>query len=271
MAQLIRKYNAGDRIVVSDWLRAHGTGDLEESPEEVARRAAEQALREAEALRNQMETQLAEAQRQIEALIAEAENTAQTLQAEAQAQGYEDGYKQGLVDGQTTFDGQVADIVTQLQAIVAELGLQRQVALSGIEVEAATLSLAVAEKVVGHVAQTHKPLIDHTVHRALSEISVEGPFVVKAHPDDCAFLTKFWQTGSPRRPDAPDGWRLVADESVPPGGCILVCGPTTVDARLKTQLGNIGVGLQLALPAPDSEDIETDAMGEPPAADDIDL
>jgi len=271
MSQLIRKYNSGKHIVVSDWLRTHGTEDLQESPEEKARRAAEQALQEAEQLRNQMEAQLAEAQRQIETLIAEAEQNALALQAEAQAQGYEDGYKQGLADGQSRFDAKVADTTTQLQAIVAELGLQRQVVLGNLEVEAATLSLAIAEKVVGHIAQTYQPLIDHTVHRALAELAVEGPFVVRAHPDDCAFLTQFWQSGSPNRPSTPEGWRLVADADVPPGGSILVCGSTTVDARLKTQLGNIAAGLQLALPTPVSQDTETDASGTEPAADDIAL
>ncbi|MBI1293870.1 hypothetical protein GC175_02780 [bacterium] len=271
MAQLIRKYNAGKHIVVSEWLRNHGTEDLQESPEVKARHAAEQALQEAEQLRNQMESQLAEAQRQIETLIAEAEQNAIALQAEAQAQGYEDGYKQGLADGQSTFDAKVAGTATQLQSILAELGQQRQVALANIEVEAATLSLAIAEKVVGHIAQTHQPLIDHTVHRALAELAVEGPFVVRAHPDDCAFLTQFWQSGSPNRPYTPEGWRLVADAAVPPGGCILVCGATTVDARLKTQLGNIAAGLQLAFPTPVSEDIETDDSGIEPIADDIAL
>lgn len=271
MAQLIRKYNAGKHIVVSDWLRTHGTEDLQDSPEVKARHAAEQALQEAEQLRNQMESQFAEAQRQIETLINEAEQKAIALQAEAQAQGYEDGYKQGLADGQSKFDATVANTVTQLQAIVAELGLQRQAALDNIEVEAATLSLAIAEKVVGHIAETHQPLIDHTVHQALAELAVEGPFVVRAHPDDCVFLTQFWQSGSPNRPSTPEGWRLVADAAVPPGGCILISGATTVDARLKTQLGNIAAGLQLVLPAPVSEDAETNALGIEPAADDIAL
>lgn len=273
MSQLIRKYNAGDRIIVSDWLRAHGTSDLQEAPEELARRAAELALREAEQLRHQMQQQLAETQIQIQNLLAEAEQTAITIQATAQAQGYEDGFRQGLVDGQTKFDAKVAGIVTQLQAIAAELGLQRQVALTNVETEAATLSLAIAEKVVGHVACTHQPLIDYTVRRALAEISVEGPFVVRAHPDDCAYLAKFWQEGSPHRPDAPDGWRLVADPTVPPGGCILVCGPTTVDARLKTQMSTLAAGLQLVLPTPvpEPQTDETDTLAGEPIADNIDL
>ncbi len=275
MAQLIRKYNAGDRIVISDWLRHHGTADLQESPEELARLATEQALLEAEALRAQMQAKLDDTEQQVRDMLTEAQEEAISIQAAAQAQGYEDGYKQGIVDGQNKVEAAMAEVVSRVQSMLASLGAQRELALNAVELEVASLSLAISEKIVGHVAHVHQPLIDHTVHRALAGLTVEGPFVVRAHPDDCTFLAGFWQSGSPHRPDLRDGWRLVPDASIAPGGCILICGPTTVDAQLKTQLANVAAGLQLALPSslPNSETCPEDEESlerEPSLESDID-
>ena len=246
MSRLIRNYRSGDRVILSEWTREHGTGERHVSLEEMQRRTLEQSQRETDAVRQQAADLLAEAERQAAALLAEAQQQITTLQAEAQARGYEEGYKQGIADGQRKGEAALAADAASFQRALADLGMQREAILKNVENEVVTLALAIVEKIVGHIAHTHRPLIAHTVHRALDELAALGPFTLRVHPADRAFLERFWQEAEANGTDPGVEWELVGDPTIERGGCLLLCGPSTVDARLSTQLKAIVEGLQVA-------------------------
>ena len=51
--------------------------------------------------------------------------------------------------------------------------------------------------------------------------------------EDVARLAGRWpKNGKPE-------WELVGDERIAPGGCLVTCGASTVDARSETQIGLI--------------------------------
>jgi flagellar assembly protein FliH len=242
MARLIRNYNAGERITLSEWTREHGTALSGDSPEEVQKQAIEQARQQVEEMRRQLDAQLAQIDARSAAILDDAQIQAVTLQAEAQAKGYEAGYKQGLADGQQKMDVAMGRAVAQIAQILDEVASQRSATLAGVEAEVVALSLAIAEKIVGQIATTHEALIVHMVNRAMAELPTVGPLLLRIHPDDSPILERFWME-THKSDEHVNGWRLVPDPQIERGGCLIVCGSTTLDARLSIQLDNIAKGL----------------------------
>lgn len=242
MSRLIRKYNAGERVTLSEWTREHGTAQSGDSPEEMQKQAMEQERQRLEQLRLQLDVELAQIEAQSAAILDNAQIEAMTLQAEAQAKGYEAGYKQGLVDGQQKMDMALASVTAQMQQILDEVASQRSTTLAAVEGEIVALSLAIAEKIVGEIARTHEETIVHMVDRAIVELPNLGPLLLRVHPDDSVILEKHWQDEHKNNERAIE-WRLVPDPRIERGGCLVVCGSTTIDARLSTQLENIAKGM----------------------------
>lgn len=242
MTRLIRNYQSGSQIVLSDHLRHHLAkgGNTEIGDAELARRLRQQAeerLAEAEQV-------LAAAQRQAEKIVQEAEEEQVVARAAAQAAGYEEGYTQGVAEGRAVGEQMLVGGIEEVQAVLAQLSAERARLLLDAEHEAATLALAVAEKVIGSLARTNRELIIHTVNRALSELAITGPFALRVHPTDAAYLEQAWQ--APQTVDDEQSWKLIADPTIAPGGCVVLCGPASVDARLSSQLRTIVNGLALS-------------------------
>lgn len=242
MSRLIRTYQAGGQVVLSDSVRARSGSDYfnQRAAEEQAR---QEALAQAVENRRKAAALLQQAQAEADRLLAEAQAQLQTAQAEAQAQGYEEGYSRGLAEGQTAAETAAASGIQQVQALLAEVSTTRQALLHGAEDQLATLAMAIAEKVIGQLSQSERDTILQMAQRALHELSVTGPFQIWVHPQDEAILQAHWQQNPPLRGEF--AWTLRRDETIAPGGCLLQCGPTTVDARLSTQIKAIVHGLSL--------------------------
>lgn len=242
MTRLIRNYQDGSQIVLSDHLRRHlaDGGDAQIDDAELARQLrAEAEIRLAEAA-----AALSRAQAEADALRRRAEEEIAIRQAEAQAKGFEAGYQQGIAEGLAVGEQAFVEGVAEVQAVLEAIGQERSRLLLHAEQEVASLAMAIAEKVVGRLAQESRELILHTVNRALDELTISGPFTLRVHPDDAAYLERSWQ-GVDSRGEAYD-WKLAPDPTIEPGGCLLICGPSRVDARLSSQLKSILNGLALA-------------------------
>jgi|GEM_PF-2452454 len=254
MTHLIRNYQAGSQIVLSEHLRHHLAegGDMQISEAELARQLRVQA----EEMAAQASVTLANARKEADALLQKAQEEVAVLQAEAQARGFEEGYQQGIADGRAVGEQSLASAVEDVQAVLLSVQNERTHLLLQSEHEVASLALAIAEKIVGRLGQEQKELITWTVNRALNELTITGPFSLRVHPDDAAYLDQAWSGVNS------DGetyaWKLVPDAEIEQGGCVLVCGPATVDARLSSQLRSIIDGLALTDYRLDNEDREAD-------------
>lgn len=259
MTRLIRKYHSGGQIVLSDHLRDHlakgGTVEIDDL--ELTRRLRE----EAEARLAQADKILAAARRQAEKIIEEAEEQRTIAHAEAQAAGFEEGYTQGFAEGQSIGEQTLVEGIGEVQSLLERIAHERAHLLLDAEREAAMLAVAVAEKTVGALAQSNRALIIHTVNRALNELAVTGPFALRVHPDDAAYLEQTWH--APEKNGESQSWRLLPDPEIAPGGCVVICGPASVDARLSSQLKTIVNGLALSDYQVDGEEDNDDTA--PPA------
>lgn len=240
MPRLIRKYHAGGQIVVTEALRRKVAAG-QPINDDIDR--LDRALNEAEAMRSQAQQMLAHAQTQADHIVAEAKERAVALQAEAQAQGFQEGYEQGIKEGRTAGEQALSHVIQEMRLLLDSIRQQRLQVLGHAEQETVHLALAVAEKIIGPIACEHQDVIEHNVARALAELGETGPFALRVHPQDAAHLRPRWHSQGP--PIDEDEWKLIEDESIEPGGCILLCGPATIDTRLSIQMKAIVEGLGL--------------------------
>ncbi|HRJ45236.1 MAG TPA: FliH/SctL family protein, partial [Caldilineaceae bacterium] len=241
MSRLIRNYQAGGQIVLSDHLRHYlaDGGEAQIDDAELTRRLRHQA----EAMVAEAAESLRQAQAKAAALLRNAQDEVIVLQAEAQARGYEEGYAIGVAEGRETGEQMLVAGIEEVQSLLSAIQTERAYLLSLAEMEVATLAMAIGEKVVGSLARQQKEMILHTVNRALNEVIITGPFSLRVHPDDVVYLEESWH--QVESGDEGHSWKLVGDPAIQPGGCMLTCGPATVDARLSSQLKSIVNGLAL--------------------------
>lgn len=259
MSRLIRNYQAGSQIVLSDQLRQYMAdgGQPQISDAELGRRLRQQA----EEMAMEAAQALAQAQAKARALLQDAQEDVLALQAEAQARGYAEGYGQGLSEGRQAGEKTLIGGIEEVQTLLYAIQSERTHLLLQAEEEVATLAVAIAEKVVGRLARQQREIIGQTVNRALNEVTISGPFALRVHPDDAAYLERAWRGADAVGEEY--SWKLLADPAIEPGGCLLTCGPASVDARLSTQLRSIVNGLALTNYRLESENDESEGRQAP--------
>lgn len=156
-----------------------------------------------------------------------AEAAAAQARVEGLARGYDEGYAAGRTAGQTAVQQQAA----QLEALAASLPL----ALRSAEVELTqaivALALAVARKVVHQTLQAQPESVVALVQDLLRrEPALQGEPRLLLHPADLELVAS--ALGAQLRGA---GWELRADEGLTRGGCTVIAGTGTYDARVETR------------------------------------
>ena len=126
--------------------------------------------------------------------------------------------------------GRVSALVRQLDGATAEYMARwsaRDVALTE-QLMAAAFELAEAVVACELRTRSDRPL---QVAKAALAALPTGPVVVRVHPDDEVFMREALAVGNTAA-----GATIVTDPAVGPGGCVVNCGGTTVDARVAEAL-----------------------------------
>ncbi|MCC7354020.1 MAG: hypothetical protein IT330_09700 [Anaerolineae bacterium] len=173
---------------------------------------------------------LEQAHAEAERILAEAQQQVKTIYQQAEAAGRQQGFEAGRAEGRAVAEAQAKQGAAHLQAVLNSVLEERVRILSGAESELVELALAVARKVIGDVATNNAEVISYMAHRAIEQLGQSGPFQIHLHPTDVQRLSAVWPKES--KPD----WKLVADERIAPGGCIVTCGAGQIDGRPDTQL-----------------------------------
>lgn len=209
-------------------IRRYRVVTAQEPPEDTG--LTEKGAERREAANGLTEALLAQARAEAERIVAEARQQAEAVRQQAAAAGRQQGFEAGFAEGRAAAEAQAAQEVARLHDLLNSILAERARILSGAEAELVDLALAIARKVIGDIAANHVEAVAYIVHQAVEQLGQTGPFQIHLHPADAQRLAAFWPTeGKP-------GWKLVPDERVAPGGCIVVCGAGQVDARLETQL-----------------------------------
>lgn len=187
------------------------------------------------------------ASQRAELTISDAEETGERMAVSAKESGYAAGYERGLAEGKKTghdsayedstrkFDERHANVVTQMERAIVEIHKIKENLRIKAEKDLLDFALLLATKLTFAVGRLYRESARENLVRALSLVSARTDLTIRVHPDDLASM----ETYAPSvlgKLDASDAVSIVADESLAPGGCLLMNDRTRVDATLETQV-----------------------------------
>lgn len=202
-----------------------------------------------EDIQTRCEEYLATTKEQVRQLLSEAASEASRICAEAETKGHRQGYEAGLKKAQVDFQTRVDDsakrqIAASLESVQASLtsaldGIQlhRERALREWEQAVVGLSLKIAERIVRQTLPRQPEIVPGLVQEALQLVGGAVRVQLRLNPEDVEFLrteaSEMWESLEARE------LKIVPDEKITRGGCVVQTLHGEIDARLETQLSRI--------------------------------
>lgn len=183
-------------------------------------------------------------------MIADAERRAAELTRDATAAGREAGYRAGYDAGceegragafreaAERFEANQADAAAALKRAVDELAAQRRDLLIAAEQNVLHLAIMIAKKLTFAVGTLHREAVLENLRESLRMVGTKSNVLIRANPIDVQTLETF-AADAARHVENSMMVRIVADESIAPGGCCVETERTAVDATLETQVNAI--------------------------------
>lgn len=191
-------------------------------------------------------------------LVAEAEERAKRLgeaaardaaraEGDARKAGFEkgrqEGFARGLAEGREKGNAeatkQVTDaassVVNTLVALVDDLEQRRSALLEECRREVLRLAMRVAERVVRREVTVDPSVLERTVTRAVELTAQKSDIDIHVNPADLDAVHRFLPDLARKFAGLRVG-RVMADDAVSRGGCILKSNEGTVDADIATQM-----------------------------------
>lgn len=218
------------------------------------------ARAEAEARLTQV---MAEAEARLAQALAEAQrwrDHALATEAEAQACGFAAGYAEGMTQGRAAGEAAAqAKMRAQVAQIAALAKAARTDLRAGIRAardDLAALCVAVARATIGEALRLDADLLARRVGLLLDEIDDATTAIVRVHPDDLPALQAHWPAAARARRSGERGLRLVGDDSLAPGDCVVEGHTRTFDARLNPMLDRVAAAFAALPPTPLPESMQ---------------
>ena len=172
------------------------------------------------------------ARQQAEKVLAQADAEADMRRQAALVAAEEErqaGYTRGLEEGRQAAMAQMTEVMVKARDDAADVRLQSKDA-------AIPLARKMAEKIVGSALKLHPQLIADIAAQALAASKPRsGQVTLRVNPDDLPLLEREHPKLVSRLSSAVD-LRLVADDKIGVGGCIIETPVARLDARLDAQL-----------------------------------
>jgi len=149
----------------------------------------------------------------------------------AREAGYQDGYRDGQVALEAFKENFARQMAAQFGALLANLdeqwsGLEEQMALA-----VTRTAVQLARQVVRHELDTRPEIVANVAQEAVGAIVLSARHLrVRVHPADHAHV----MAGAGEALKAREA-RLVADDNIEPGGCVVESDLGQVDARIGTR------------------------------------
>ena len=152
-------------------------------------------------------------------------------------EGYETGYRRGYDEGFEKGKTEFREAVQELKAIARSVIDQRRKILQEAEPELVDLALSIARKVIQDEIDSGR-VIKNLV-KAVIKYSLENDrLVIKVNPKDMEHLDKFKDDLFAEVAET-RVIEIVQDESVEPGGCLVITSTGQIDAQIGGQLKKI--------------------------------
>lgn len=155
------------------------------------------------------------------------------------------GFQQGYADGLRAVREEQEPAVHRLAALARDALVESEQLTRALERQVVELSLAIAEKVIERETRIDREIVLGVVRGALQELAGAIGVQVRVHPDEYDLVAAHWQ--ELEHGSAAQGGRLVADDRVQPGGCLIETRAGQVDAQLSTRLDQVAQTLRAVL------------------------
>lgn len=153
-------------------------------------------------------------------------------QQEGHAEGYQRGYAEGLVGGRD----EVLLRVQKLDQILGFLNHPLQQLDATVEEELTWLATEIARRLVRRELRNAPGEIVAVVREAVSLLPVANTGIqVRLHPEDARLIREVLSLG---RDDEPV-WRIVEDQTLSRGGCLVQTELSRIDATVEKRLGAV--------------------------------
>ncbi len=201
-------------------------------------------------IRAQADEILASARAEAASILADAQRRRQQLAEQTRQHGHAEGQKAGLVEGRRMgheqglteardrFGQDQEKLLAALTALLDDFDQQKRRMLSQAHKDLVRLGLAIAGRVVKRVVAAEPEVAASNLREAVALVSASSDVVVHVHPAEVESLQRFcrqWAEQTGRL----DHVRVVADESIDRGGCVIRTDSGQVDATVQGQLDRI--------------------------------
>ncbi len=183
--------------------------------------------------RNQ--AQLEEDVLQAEALLLEAEEKSKQI--------YEEAYTKGFSHGQSAGEAKVLEEAEALLNYFKDLGqaiaLSQEKAIASAEESIGKLALEIARKIIRREIQMDESIIRGMVRESLKAIKGSNVIRLKVNAED-ADRIRDYKESLLRTVDYVTDFEIIEDPRIEQGGCVVETDYGIVDARIDSQLQEIG-------------------------------
>ena len=151
------------------------------------------------------------------------------VEHESHARGYAEGERHARAEAEASLRA----ALTALTEAAAIIQLHEARWISNAEENIAALAVAVARHIVAREVTIDPSGVHALVSRAMLQLPVDQPIVVRLHPDDVSYCDKLIVADAAGR-SAEIRW--VPDQSVMRGGCLVEGRERIIDGRIDTSL-----------------------------------
>ncbi|OAS21733.1 FliH/SctL family protein [Paenibacillus oryzisoli] len=160
--------------------------------------------------------------------------------------GYEDGYRQGLDQAESTLRKEYEDMLTEARSILEQSYKLKQQIIQESEPFLIDLSTSIAEKIIARQLSLEPGWVIEFIQKVLARRREKGIITLCVAPSQFAYIQDAREELITSI-DSQAELEIIPDSSVQDQGCVIRSSYGSIDARLDTQLKEIKSALQLAL------------------------
>jgi flagellar assembly protein FliH len=161
-----------------------------------------------------------------------------TVEAEAKAQGFAAGHAEGMAQGRseglaaTRAEAQTS--LDRLASLAEQSVIDMRGSLAATRDMLAQLSVEIARTLAGEALRVDPSLLAHRIVALLERMNDVTTATVRLHPTDLALMQQHWPELAHAYGWGDQGPRLLGDDTVSPGGCVIEARTHYLDARQET-------------------------------------
>lgn len=175
-----------------------------------------------------------DAKRDAAKIINEAKEEADKYRNDAHKKGFDEGREEGFLAGKEEVDR----LIQRLTIVLSTAIHKRNEIIEEAEAQVIDLVITIARKVVKSITESQKRVVYDNIVSALQKLKGRAEVTIRVNTEDLMMTTKHKKEFI-EMIEGIEQVRILEDNSVDKGGCIISTDFGSIDARISTQLSEI--------------------------------